>query len=439
MKEFNKIPTTKVERATKFIKTGAKIGKNYLKHYGRKIIDSDTTREGLHNDNAKDIYESLSELKGSALKVAQMLSMDKNILPAAYQQKFSMAQYSAPPLSYPLVVKTFQQQVGRKPDEIFDTFSREATNAASMGQVHEAVKNGKKLAVKVQYPGIGESVKSDLAMIKPIALRMFKINPVDYNEFIQEVEQRMLEETNYDLELERSIELSKKCSHLSNLIFPAYYPELSGSKILVMDWINGNPLGEVLKTSLPEGVGDLIGQAMWDFYHFQIHTLKRVHADPHPGNFIVTSDFKLGIIDFGCVKVMSETFYKQYFQLLDRSLLSQPDKLEKAFYDLRFIYPDDTLHDKNFFIKTFTRLVELLSRPFDGAGFDFSNINYFQELYLFGEELSSMKELRESKKARGVRDALYINRTYFGLYSLLHALKAKIKTCPTDLVRSNKK
>jgi predicted unusual protein kinase regulating ubiquinone biosynthesis (AarF/ABC1/UbiB family) len=428
MKEFNKIPTTKIERATKFLTTGAKIGKNYLKHYGRKIIDSETTRDTLHTDNAKDIYDSLSELKGSALKVAQMLSMDKNIMPTAYQQKFSMAQYSAPPLSYPLVVKTFQQQLGKKPDEMFDSFSREAANAASMGQVHLAVKNGKKLAVKVQYPGIGQSVKSDLAMVKPIALRMFKINPVDYNEFIQEVEQRMLEETDYDLELDRSMDLSRKCSHIPNLIFPSYYPEFSGPKILVMDWIEGKPLGEILKNPLPDGVGNTLGQAMWDFYHFQMHTLKSVHADPHPGNFIITPDFRLGIIDFGCVKVISEAFYKQYFQLLNRNLLRQKDQLEKAFYELRFIYPDDSKKEKDFFIATFTRLVELLSRPFNSAEFDFSDTRYFQELYLFGEELSSMKELRESKKARGVRDALYINRTYFGLYSLLHDLKAKIRT-----------
>jgi predicted unusual protein kinase regulating ubiquinone biosynthesis (AarF/ABC1/UbiB family) len=179
---------------------------------------------------------------------------------------------------------------------------------------------------------------------------------------------------------------------------------------------------------LPEGVGNTLGQAMWDFYHFQMHTLKSVHADPHPGNFIITPDVKLGIIDFGCVKVISEAFHKRYFQLLNRNLLQQKDQLEKAFYELRFIYPDDSKKEKDFFIATFTRLVELLSRPFNSAEFDFSDTGYFQELYLFGEELSSMKELRESKKARGVRDALYINRTYFGLYSLLHDLKAKIRT-----------
>ena len=108
MKEQKSIPVTKVQRATKFITTGAKIGRNYLKHYGKKLIDPETTREQLHEDNATDIYGSLSQLKGSALKVAQMLSMDKNLLPKAYQQQFSMAQYSAPPLSYPLVIKTFR-------------------------------------------------------------------------------------------------------------------------------------------------------------------------------------------------------------------------------------------------------------------------------------------------------------------------------------------
>lgn len=427
MKEFSKIPVTKVERATKFITTGAKIGSNYLKHYSKKLIDPDKTREELHEDNAKDIYNSLSELKGSALKVAQMLSMDKNLLPTAYQQKFSMAQYSAPPLSYPLVVKTFQKYFGKGPDQIFDSFSKKAVNAASMGQVHLAVKDGKRLAVKIQYPGVGDSVKSDLAMVKPIALSMFKLNPVEYNEFIQEVEMRMMEETDYELELKRSIDLSKRSSHIANIIFPNYYKEYSCPKILSMDWVEGKPLGEVLKSPLPTGAGNKLGQAMWDFYHFQMHTLKSVHADPHPGNFIITPDFKLGIIDFGCVKVIPEPFYKVYFQLLDRSLLNDPDRLEKVFYQLRFVYTDDTEKDKKFFLNLFTQLIELLSRPFQHDHFNFADTGYFKTLFEFGEKLSSMKELRESKKARGVRDAVYINRTYFGLYNLLHDLKAEVK------------
>jgi predicted unusual protein kinase regulating ubiquinone biosynthesis (AarF/ABC1/UbiB family) len=428
VKEFNKIPVTKVERAGKFIATGAKIGTNYLKHYGKKLINPDLPREDLHEDNARDIYNSLSELKGSALKVAQMLSMDKNLLPRAYQDKFSMAQYSAPPLSYPLVVKTFQSYFGKGPEQLFETFTRQAVNAASMGQVHQATIQGKKLAVKVQYPGVASSVQSDLAMVKPIALRMFNLNPAEYDEFIQEVELRMLEEADYGLELERSMELTGQSRHLTNVTFPHYYPEYSGPRILTMDWLEGKPLGEILKSPLPEGMGNKIGQALWDFYHFQMHDIRSVHADPHPGNFIVTPDYTLGVIDFGCVKVIPEDFYNTYFALLDRDFLTDKEKLEKTFYKLRFIYPEDTEKERKFFIDLFTRLLELLSRPFRQDVFDFSDAAYFRELYAYGEKLSTMKELRESKRARGVRDALYINRTYFGLYNILNELKATVRT-----------
>src|SRR5690606_7866988 len=187
MKEQSKIPTSKVQRATSFIKTGAKLGGNYIKHYSKKAFNPDLSRDELDNSNASDIYESLSELKGSALKVAQMMSMDKNIMPKAYTDKFAMAQHSAPPLSYPLVVKTFQKYFGKNPTEIFDTFSQNAVNAASIGQVHTATLDGKRLAVKIQYPGIADSVSSDLKLVKPIALRILKLSEKDIDQYMEEV------------------------------------------------------------------------------------------------------------------------------------------------------------------------------------------------------------------------------------------------------------
>jgi predicted unusual protein kinase regulating ubiquinone biosynthesis (AarF/ABC1/UbiB family) len=429
VKEQNSIPVGKVQRAGKFIATGAKIGTNYLKHYGKKLVNPETTREELHLNNATDIYKSLSELKGSALKVAQMLSMDKNLLPTAYQQQFAMAQYSAPPLSFPLVVRTFQKSLGKDPQHLFETFETAASHAASIGQVHKATLNGKKLAIKIQYPGVADSVKSDLAMVKPIALRMFNLNVAEFDEMIGEVEVRLLEEADYKLELTRSIELSTSCKHIPNLHFPEYYPNLSGDRILTMDWLEGKPLGERIKQgNISKEEGNRIGQAMWDFYHYQIHTLRILHADPHPGNFIIDGNGKLGVIDFGCVKEIPSEFYKVYFQLLDKDILKHTDRLLNVFYKLRFIYKDDSAEDKKFFTEVFTHLVELLGRPFRTKHFDFSKSEYFEELYKFGDDISKMKAFRNSKKARGVKDALYINRTYYGLYNLLHQLNAKVDT-----------
>jgi len=124
MKTIDSIPTSKIQRASKLIQTGAKVGVNYLKYYGDKITKTEEeAKESLNKNNAADIYDSLKQLKGSALKVAQMLSMDKNILPRAYVEKFSLAQFSVPPLSAPLVNKTFKNYFGKQPSEIYDTFN----------------------------------------------------------------------------------------------------------------------------------------------------------------------------------------------------------------------------------------------------------------------------------------------------------------------------
>ncbi len=193
MKTLNSIPTSKIGRAGNLLKAGAKVGINYIKYYGEKLTkDEAEARANLHEQNATDIYDSLKELKGSALKVAQMLSMEKNLLPAAYVDKFSLSQFSVPPLSAALVRKTFRQYFGKNPEDIFDDFSPESINAASIGQVHQAMKNGKKLAVKIQYPGVKESISSDLKMVKPIAMRMFNIRKEGSEKYFEEVEQKLL-------------------------------------------------------------------------------------------------------------------------------------------------------------------------------------------------------------------------------------------------------
>ena len=228
----DKIPTSKVERALKLVGTGAKISTNYLKYYTKKTLSGVDNKEELHNNNAEDIYQSLSQLKGSALKVAQMLSMDKNLLPRAYTQQFAMSQYSAPPMSAPLVIRTFQRSNGQSPQEVFDEFSLQSSAAASIGQVHKARKGNQWLAVKIQYPGIADSIQSDLKLVKPMANAMFGLSEKEMQKYFQEVEEKLLEETNYELELKRSNEMSSRCSHLPNLVFPQYYSEYSSSKVL---------------------------------------------------------------------------------------------------------------------------------------------------------------------------------------------------------------
>jgi predicted unusual protein kinase regulating ubiquinone biosynthesis (AarF/ABC1/UbiB family) len=425
MKEQDSIPTSKTQRSAKFVKTGFKVGGNYIKHYSKKLFNPDLSKDELNLDNATDIYTSLSELKGSALKVAQMLSMDKNILPKAYVDQFSLSQYNAPPLSGPLIVRTFTKYFGKTPSQIFDEFNIKSTNAASIGQVHQAVLNGKKLAVKIQYPGVGDSISSDLKMVKPFAFRLLGMSQKELEVYMTEVEDRLLEETDYDLEIKRSIEFSEACKNIPNLIFPTYYPELSSKRIITMEWLGGMHMKEFLNTNPTQEIRNQVGQALWDFYNFQQHELRAVHADPHPGNFLITPDGKLGVIDFGCIKEMPADFYNPFFSLTSTDMLQDREKTIIAFRELEMIRENDNASQIEFFYQVYKEMIELFAQPYLSKTFNFSEKGYFDKLYNYGERIAKMPEF---KQARGVKHFIYVNRTNFGLYNMLGELGATVKT-----------
>ncbi|MFE3871814.1 ABC1 kinase family protein [Flavobacterium sp. ZS1P70] len=426
MKTIDYIPTSKIERATKLVQTGAKVGVNYLKYYGEKIVNSDLTRDKLNENNAEDIYDGLKSLKGSALKVAQMLSMDKSFLPQAYVEKFSLSQFSVPPLSAPLVLKTFKTNFGKTPYEIFDEFNANSVNAASIGQVHMAVKNGKKLAVKIQYPGVANSISSDLSMVKPIAIRMFNLQGKDSDKYFKEVEDKLIEETNYLLELEQSQEVVKACKKIENLVFPEYYSDYSSEKIITMDWMTGIHLSEFTKTNTNQETANQIGQALWDFYMYQIHILKKVHADPHPGNFLVNKENQLVALDFGCMKQIPNDFYTPYFELIDKEVINSPKIFNGKLFELEILRKDDSPEEVTYFTEMFHDLLSLFTKPFQEETFDFSDESFFKSIAKLGERFSKDTNLRKMNGNRGSKHFIYMNRTFFGLYNLMFDLKATI-------------
>jgi len=426
LKTLDHIPTGKIERASKLVTTGVKLGGNYIKYIGDKIVDPYNAREKLDEENAKDIYDGLKSLKGSALKVAQMLSMEKNLLPSAYVERFSLAQFSVPPLSGPLVRKTFKKYFGEYPEDLFDTFATQSVNAASIGQVHLATKNGKKLAVKIQYPGVANSIGSDLALVKPVATRMFNLKGQDTEKFFKEIEGKLLEETNYELELKQSLEVKTACASIPNLLFPNYYPELSCEKILTMDWMDGIHLSEYAKDNNDQDKNNRLGQTLWDFYMYQMHILKSVHADPHPGNFLITDAGELVAIDFGCIKKIPLEFYTPYFELANKEAINDLDFFTEKITELEILRPDDSPKAKEYIVALFHEMLSIFTQPFHEENFDFSDEEFWGKIARMSDRLANDEYLRKLNGNRGSKHFLYINRTFFGVYNLMHDLKAKI-------------
>ena len=257
---------------------------------------------------------------------------------------------------------------------------------------------------------------------------MFNLKGKDSEKYFQEVENKLLEETDYILELKQSIEVSEWCSKIENLRFPNYYPDLSSEKILTMEWINGEHLSEFTAHNEDREKGDKLGQALWDFYMYQMHHLKQVHADPHPGNFLVDKEYNLVAIDFGCIKHVPDEFYFPYFEIARPEIIDNPIVFNEKLYELEILRSDDSKEELAYFTKIFHDLLSLFTKPFHGDSFDFSDEVFFGKIAQMGEDFAKDSQLRKMNGNRGSKHFLYINRTFFGLYNLLHDLKARIDT-----------
>lgn len=418
----DKLPTSKIERASKFLKTGLKVGGEYVKHYGKKAMFQNPDKSDLDAAIAQDIFDGFSELRGSALKVAQMLSMDSINLSSSFTNVMQKAQYSVPPMSGPLAVRAFTKAMGIAPDKMFDKFDANAHKAASMGQVHVAYKDGKKLAVKIQYPGVAESVRSDMNMVKSVAHRIVNTTPAELAPYFEEVEARMLEEADYGLELKNSLDFRARCAHIEGIVIPNYYPEYSSDRVITMEWIEGVHLKEFMESAPPKEASQRAAKAMWDLYEFQIHGIKQVNADPHPGNFLFQPDGTVGVLDFGCTKFLSDDVYNNYFLMADPYLFDDEARATEVLLKLEILRESDPPEKRKVLIPLFQRLITLIATPYHRGEFYFNNDEFYKELTSIGTEISKLRELRGSK------DFLFINRTYFGLYAIFQQLDANLQT-----------
>ena len=417
----------------------ARIAALPIRHAGRRALGLGKRLGGMSAQDAtaqaqaktaEQIFSVLGELKGGAMKFGQALSVFEAALPEniakPYRETLTKLQESAPPLPTRVVHKVLAKELGENWRDNFTSFEDKPTASASIGQVHKGVwKDGRPVAVKIQYPGVRESISSDLQMVKPIALKMFNIKKEGSESYFQEVEDKLFEETDYHLELKRSQHFAEKCQHLPNIKFPQYYPEYSCEKIITMDWMPGIHFSEFTKKNNTQGDLDKIGQTLWDFYMYQMHVLKKVHADPHPGNFLVSEHNELLIIDFGCIKEIPEDFYIPYFELAREENLKNPEIFQQKLYTLEILRNDDSEQEKEFFTKLFYELLELFTRPFNQEKFDFSDESFFQEIADLGQRYAKISNMKGMNTNRGSRHFIYLNRTFFGLYNMMHDLKAK--------------
>ena len=417
-------PASKLERSGLFAKTGLKVGKNYAQYLMDRATgadDPEARKRELNTQNARDLFKEFTRLRGTALKLAQSMSLDTGLLPDEFMEVMAEAQYSVPPMNRALVRKRVRDGLGRFPELLFDEFEPEAMAAASLGQVHRArLDDGREVAVKVQYPNVRETIESDLAVARTLFERL--IQGEDLDDHFEEVKARLQEETDYLNEAQNIDHFAAEYDS-DTLVIPRPVHELTSETVLTMTHVEGEHLDTFLNAEPDQERCDHFGQLLWDFLHGQVASNARtLHADTHPGNFLFRTDGRLGVIDFGCVKTFPQQFRDDMLRLYRARMVDDEDEITRLLYALDILHddlPDDTKDELHRF---FNRYGSLIVEPYRQSSFDFSDPDFKERLQ------ASFKAASELRAATGSPHFIFLNKALVGVLNLLTQLGARVDT-----------
>jgi len=418
-------PSSKYDRGKIFAKTGLKLGTNYAKRYVKNKVgkkESADEASKFHSDNARQVFNEFSKLRGTALKIAQQLSLDQGVLPDEFADVMSEAQYSVPPINKALARSIIKKELGEYPEKLFAEFNPDAFAAASIGQVHEArLESGEKVAIKIQYPNVRNTIDSDLSLAKTL-LRRFVKKGANLEEYFDEIKKTLLEETDYEQEAEY-LDYFYGRFEQDYIITPKLYEKYSSKKVLTMSFIEGQHLQEFLKTEPTQEERNHYGQMLWNFFHDQVDQRDFIHADTHPGNFMITPEGDLGVIDFGCVKKFPVKFTRNYMSLLPHHLEKSVEEIKELYIKLDIVRenPDDPEKEEYFF-KYCKKYGDIFAQPYQDDSFDFGSTNFNKKIKRFAKNAPLMNE------PRGDKNFLFSTRMHTGLYNLLVKLEAVVDT-----------
>lgn len=330
-----------------------RVGSSYLWSALKKpFLDEHERDEQLldtHLRNAMRIVESSKELRGAFMKMTQILSMRDDLFPTEAVDILSVVQSGVPPMDYALIRKRLVDELGAPPEELFEEFDEEAFAAASLGQVHRArLDDGTEVVVKVQYPGVEKTVASDLKnakalinALKLVARDVIGKKDMDYSGIHDELKSRMEEELDYENEA-RNIELFRRLyADDEEIEIPEVIPERSTRHVLTMTYIDGYKIRDILAPGVDQELKDWVMLKLYDITWQQLLCFGILHVDPHPGNYLVTHHPHLGILDFGCIRILPPELRTAYRDMT-RALLEDDDRLlHDSFVRLDFLNPED--------------------------------------------------------------------------------------------------
>jgi predicted unusual protein kinase regulating ubiquinone biosynthesis (AarF/ABC1/UbiB family) len=343
----DKIPKGRVRRSAKL---GSALGMEATRYAGTRTANVARSREeaerrleARHLETAIRMASILGEMKGAAMKLGQLASfVDTEFLPPEYaemyQEQLAALRTSAPSMPWDRVRTVLDEEYRGEPiDELFAEVEEEAFAAASIGQVHRgSLHDGRRVALKIQYPGIAEALESDLRNASMIVRLARAIAPgLDAKEVAEELRLRVMEELDYEYEAQSQRSFARAYRDHPFIYVPDVLTRLSRRRVLVTEYVEGLQFPEVKE--LPQADRDRFGEIIFRFCFGSIYHLQQFNADAHPGNYLLMADERVAFLDFGMTKRLDRDQIELEQRAVDAAARRDPEALREALHYLGFV------------------------------------------------------------------------------------------------------
>jgi predicted unusual protein kinase regulating ubiquinone biosynthesis (AarF/ABC1/UbiB family) len=392
--------------------------------------DPETVRRELRDDAARRTRRVLGEMKGGALKAGQLLSTVEMLLPQDPEQTWrttmTSLQQDVPPLPFDQVLPVLQADLGPAWQRVLPTFDPSAAAAASLGQVHRAVtSDGREVAVKVQYPGVADALAADIRVLAAVSTAIARVAPrIALPPLVAELRVRLLEELDYVHEGRVQQRFARAYADDEEVVIPRVVR--ATARVLVMDWMDGTPLAQVAERG-DQPTRDALGVRYQRFMLGGPARAGLLHTDPHPGNFRLLDDGRLGVMDFGSSLALPQGLPPSFGRLIAALQAGDPSEVTVALHRAGLVGPDRPVETE--------KLMDYLSPFSEPARHD---VFHYTRAWL-REEFSTVNDPRNPDFAAALSltippEQLFTHRVWLGVVGVLCQLEARVPV-RTELAR----
>ncbi len=404
-----------VKQIKRYAQVGGVVGKLATKLASQKYLGVKLNKE----KHALEIREALGGIKGPLMKVAQLSATIPDLLPEEYTKELLHLQSNAPPMGWLFVKRRMASELSQDWQKKFKEFDKEATRAASLGQVHKAfLNNGESVACKLQYPDMQSAVSADLSQLKMIFSIYQSYNKaIKTEEVYKEITERLNEELDYEREKKLMNVFAKIFSKDNFIHVPKTYNKLSTKRLLTMSWLEGKSILEYKDAK--KDVRNSLARNMYYAWYKPFFDYGVIHGDPHLGNYSVQDNLSINLYDFGCMRIFKSKFIKG---VIDLYFALQNDDEALAVHAYEQWGFDDITKDK---LKILSKWANFLYAPLMK-----DKVQKIQESDsgVYGAQIASEVH-RELKKIGGVKpqkEFVFMDRAAVGLGSVFMHLRAEV-------------